>query len=132
MAGRNPTAAVKAFVAPIKGALGLFASGNVTADSYKPDVEGVLTFNGGEVVKLRGGNKVGLSVSMRYCIVKTDEPGRGPWKVTTVGYMYELQTRRQDAVRVPLAPDARCLYEPGPSRTPAGCHPVGPRGINDE
>ena len=99
MAGRNPTAAVKAFVAPIKGALGLFASGNVTADSYKPDVEGVLTFNGGEVVKLRGGNKVGLSVSMRYCIVKTDEPGRGPWKVTTVGYMYELQI------------DGKTLYE---------------------
>lgn len=99
MAGRNPTAAVKAFVAPIKEALGLFASGNVTADSYKPDVGGVLTFNGGEVVKLRGGNKVGLSVSVRYCIVQTDEPGRGPWKVTTVGYMYELQL------------DGKTLYE---------------------
>ena len=49
MAGRNPTAAVKAFVAPIQEALGLFASGNVTADSYKSEVEGVLTFNGGKV-----------------------------------------------------------------------------------
>ncbi|KUH82205.1 MULTISPECIES: hypothetical protein [unclassified Mycobacterium] len=90
MAGRNPTAAVKAFIAPISDALGLFASGRVTADSYKPAVEGVLTFNDGKIVKLLG-NKVGLSVSMRYRIVQTDDPGRGPWKVTTVGYMYELQ-----------------------------------------
>jgi hypothetical protein len=91
VAGKTPTAAVKAFIAPIQDALGLFASGKVTADSYKSDVEGVLTFNGGEVVKLRGGNNVGLSVSMRYRIVQTDEPGRGPWKVSTVGYMYEMQ-----------------------------------------
>ena len=79
-------------VAPIEEALGLFAvSGNVTADKYRPDGEGVLTFNGGDVVKLRGGNKVGLSVSMRYRIRQADEVGRGPWKVTTVGSMYELQ-----------------------------------------
>ncbi|MGV0041289.1 hypothetical protein [Mycobacterium colombiense] len=90
MAGRNPTAAVKAFVAPIQEALGFFASGNVTADTYKADTVGVLVFNGGDIVQLRGG-KVGLSVSMRYRIVQTDEPGRGPWKVSTVGYMYELQ-----------------------------------------
>ena len=99
MAGRTPTAAVKTFVAPIKEALGLFASGNVTADSYKPDVEGVLTFNGGEVVKLRGGGKIGLSVSMRYRITQSDEPGHGPWKVTTVGYMYALRL------------DGKTLYE---------------------
>lgn len=90
MAGRNPTAAVKAFVAPIQEALGLFASGKVLVDTYKANTVGILTFNGGEVVKLRGDNKVGLSVSMQYRIVPTDEPGRGPWKVSTVGYMYDL------------------------------------------
>jgi hypothetical protein len=89
VAGRTPTAAVKAFVEPIKAALGLFASGNVTADSYKPDNEGVLVFNGGEVVKLHGGNKVGLTVSMRYRIIQAGA-GRGPWKVTTTGYMYDV------------------------------------------
>jgi hypothetical protein len=62
----------------------------VTADSYKPDKEGILAFNGGEVVKLRGSNKVGLSVAMRYRIRQVDEAGRGPWKVSTVGYMYDL------------------------------------------
>lgn len=91
MAGRNPAAAVRAFVDPIQTALGLFASGKVTADSYKPEDVGILAFNSGDIVKLRGGGKVALSVSMRYRIVQTDEADRGPWKVTTVGYMYELQ-----------------------------------------
>lgn len=90
MAGRNPTAAVQAFVAPIQGALGLFVSGKVTADTYKPDTDGVLVLNGGDVAKLHGGAKIGLSVSMRYRIIPTDDADRGPWKVTTTGYMYEL------------------------------------------
>ncbi|SPM32862.1 hypothetical protein MRAB57_661, partial [Mycobacterium rhizamassiliense] len=89
VAGRTQTAAVKAFVEPIQNALGLFASGKVTVDSYKKDVEGRLVFNRGEVVKLHGGAGVGLSVSMHYRIVPA-EAGRGPWKVSTVGYMYDL------------------------------------------
>jgi hypothetical protein len=89
VAGRTPNAAVKAFVAPIQEALGLFASGKVTVDTYSPGVVGILTFNRDEVVKLRGG-KVGLSVSMQYRIIETDEPDRGPFKVSTVGYMYDL------------------------------------------
>lgn len=99
MAGRNPTAAVKAFVSPIQEALGLFASGRVTADTYKADIVGILTFNGGEVVKLRGGGKVGLSVTMNYRIIADEDAERGPWKVTTVGYMYDLRL------------DDRSLYE---------------------
>lgn len=90
MAGRNPTAAVKAFVEPIREALGLFASGKVTADAYKPREDGVLTFNDGDVVRLRGQNKVGFRMTMRYVIIPTVEPERGPWKVTTTGYMYDL------------------------------------------
>lgn len=90
MAGKTPAAAVKAFVAPIQEALGLFASGKVLVDTYKADTVGILTFNSGEVVKLRGGNKVGLSVSMQYQIVEVDDAERGPWKVSTVGYMYDL------------------------------------------
>ncbi|CPR85938.1 hypothetical protein [Mycobacteroides abscessus] len=90
MAGKTPALAVKAFSAPIQEALGLFASGKVTTDTYEPDVEGVLAFNRGEVVKLRGGGKVGLSVSMRYRVVPDEHVDRGPWKVSTVGYMYDL------------------------------------------
>lgn len=98
MAGRNPTAAVKAFVEPIQGALGLFASGKVVVNQYKPGIKGILLFNDGDVVRLRGNNKVGLSVNMHYEIVPA-EAGRGPWKVSTVGYMYELHV------------DDKALYE---------------------
>lgn len=91
MAGKAPAEAVKAFIGPIQEALGFFASGKVTADTYKPDTVGILTFNGGEVVKLRGSNKIGLCVSMHYRIVKVDDAERGPWKVSTVGYMYGLR-----------------------------------------
>ncbi|RFZ08117.1 hypothetical protein MML61_10215 [Mycobacterium marinum] len=90
MAGKTPAKAVRAFVAPIQEALGLFASGRVLVDTYKPDTVGILTFNGSEIVKLRGGNKVGLSVSMQYRIVEVDDAERGPWKVSTTGYMYDL------------------------------------------
>lgn len=91
MAGRTPAKAVRAFVEPIQDALGLFASGKVTIDTYKADVVDVLTFNDLNVVKLRGGGKVGLRVSMRYRIVESDDAERGPWKVTTLGCMYGLQ-----------------------------------------
>jgi hypothetical protein len=93
VAGKDPAAAVKAFIEPIKSALGCFATGSVLADSYDPATEGILSLNGGKPTKLLGGAKVELSFSMRYWIVESDAPGRGPWKVTTAGYMYEL---RQD------------------------------------
>lgn len=89
MAGKTPAEAVKAFIGPIQDALGLFASGKVTADTYKPDVLGLLVFNGGEVVKLA--NKVGLRVTMQYRIAESDDAVRGPWKVRTAGYMYGLR-----------------------------------------
>lgn len=90
MAGRTQAEAVKAFVAPIQAALGMFLDGKVTADNYRAGEEGVLTLNNGEVVGLRAAGKLGLSVSMRYKIVASDDRDRGPWKVTTTGYMYDL------------------------------------------
>jgi hypothetical protein len=90
VAGKTPAKAVQSFVAPIQEALGLFASGKVLVDTYKADTVGILTFNAGKIVKLRGDNKVGLSVSMQYQVVEVDDVERGPWKVSTVGYMYDL------------------------------------------
>jgi hypothetical protein len=91
VAGRNPAAAVQAFLAPVQAAFGLFAAGNVIADTYRPGSEGFLVFRGGEVVTLHGASKVGLGVRVRYSIIRDDRPGCGPWRVTTTGYMYELQ-----------------------------------------
>lgn len=69
----------------------MFVSGKVTADSYKPDDVGILTFNRGEAVKLDGSAKLGLTMSMQYRIIETEDVDRGPWKITTVGYMYGLE-----------------------------------------
>lgn len=93
MAGKNPAAAVRAFVEPIKDALGLFISGKVTADTWQPGSVGILVLNNGEAATLSGDGKLGLGVTMHYQIVETDDPDRGPWKVSTVGYMYDLQDR---------------------------------------
>jgi hypothetical protein len=110
VAGRTPTSAVKAFVGPIKQAVGCFASCKVTADSYDPEQEGVLTLNEGEPVKLKrsyGGPLVSVEVSMRYRIV--EHPDKGPWKVSTSGWMYEVHR------------DERCLlafhWHPGSPAT---------------
>jgi hypothetical protein len=91
VAGKKPYLAVKAFVGPIQRAAGCFASCKVTADSYDPDQEGILTLNEGERVKLRrsrGGPQIELEALMRYRIV--EHPVKGPWKVSTTSWSYEL------------------------------------------
>ena len=91
MPGRSPSEAVRRFVAPILDALSCFATGKVTADTYDPSLEGVLTLNRGELVQLDGPGKVRLSVQMRYLIVASDSNGR--WKVTTRGWIHRLCDR---------------------------------------
>lgn len=73
-----------------------FASCKVTADSYDPDEEGVLTLNEGEPVRLKRrwmgplqGPRISVEVSMRYRIV--EHPEKGPWKISTTGWMHEVQ-----------------------------------------
>lgn len=93
MAGDTPAEAVRAFVDPIQDALGCFASGKVTADSFTPGVEGVLTFNRGDQVRLLGDDAVYIEASMRYDILEYPAP-KGPWKVSTAGWIYTLYDRR--------------------------------------
>lgn len=94
MAGRTPAAALEAFTTPIKDALGCFARGRVSVDSYDPDVEGKLSFNGSDDILLNGAGRVTLSVLMRYRLVKrrapVASPGK-PWKVSTTGWIYTLK-----------------------------------------
>ncbi len=100
MAGRTPPEAVKNFARPIQDALTCFADGRVSANSYDPDVEGVLQFNGAEFVTLQGDARVSLSISMRYRISNVGEPtipGK-PWKVSTTGWVYGLRDGAGDAL----------------------------------
>jgi hypothetical protein len=92
MAGRTPSEAVRAFTRPIQSALTCFADGRVAANSYDPDEEGVLQFNGAEDVRLNGPGRVCLSVVMRYRIVKLEDPSdvKKPWKTSTTGWAHHL------------------------------------------
>lgn len=92
MAGRTPNEAVDAFVEPIKKAMGCFASCKVSADVFDPDIVGVLSLNRGEPVPLKktpGGPRIELDATIRYTIVPADDE-RGPWKVHTEAWVYEL------------------------------------------
>lgn len=89
MAGSSYAKAVRAFVEPIQAALSCFVAGKVTADQYKPDHPGVLTFNRYVPVRLRGPGKIHVRIMMRYRIVAA-EGAQGPWKVSTAGWIYHL------------------------------------------
>jgi hypothetical protein len=90
VAGRNPSEAVRFFVAPLQRALGCFLSGKVTADTFEEGPEGIVTLNRGDPVRLDGDQKLNIEVSLRYTVVRDESPERGPWKVRTLGWMHEL------------------------------------------
>ena len=70
-----------------------FADGRVTADKSAVGVQGVLAVNRGEPFRLKGTESVSLSASMRYEVVSA-EGGRGPFKVSTRGWIYHLHGPR--------------------------------------
>lgn len=95
MAGRSPKEAVTHFVGPIRSATGCFlGAGEVTVDSEDPETEGVLTLNDAKPValpRIKGGTqRISVSISMRYRIVRDPTPTRGPWKVSTSAWIYGL------------------------------------------
>lgn len=93
MAGKTAREAVAAFVEPLQAALVCFADGKVTADKTALGVEGVLTVNRGERFRLNGSANVGLEASMRYEVIRA-EGQRGPFKVSTRGWIYHLTGAR--------------------------------------
>jgi hypothetical protein len=96
VAGSTPGRAVRAFVTPIQAALSCFATGKVTVDQYRAGPEGVLALNRGASVRLNGPARIELSITMRYLIRQTDDEARGPWKVTTTGWIYGLYSHSGD------------------------------------
>jgi hypothetical protein len=93
VAGKTPHEAVRVFVRPIQDALGCFLTGKVTADCHEEGSEGVLALNRGEPTVLNGGSGLSIEVSLRYVVIKDDDPARGPWKVSTRGWMHELTNK---------------------------------------
>ena len=98
MAGDTPYEAVRAFVAPIQEAISCFVSGKIEADRFDDLGEGRLTLNRGGVVRLPGQAKVAVELMMRYAIVEHPEPAKGPFKISTRGWIYHITDQHGSAV----------------------------------
>lgn len=60
---------------------------------HEPDKPFSVTFAGGEPVSLRTPKgRVLFEFVLHYVITRTDDPDRGPWKVSTRGYSYGIST----------------------------------------
>ena len=58
-----------------------------------------LTVNNDQPITLKGKQALLLKIGMLYEIVRTeDRPERGEWRVSTRGYMYEMQTASGEVV----------------------------------
>jgi hypothetical protein len=85
LAGRTPAAAVNAFLPPLQRALSCVSDTVFVRshDSTAPGVVRSMNAPGAGSAALRGGNRLHLSVPIQCEVVKTDDPERGPWKVST-------------------------------------------------
>jgi len=90
VAGRKPSEAANNFLTPIQEALGCFLDGRVSVTTYDGHVPGVLTLNGGAPTPIIGSSKLTVQISIRYTIVETEDPDRGPWKVNTDAWIHSL------------------------------------------
>ena len=96
MAGRNPNEANKNFVEPLRDAIKCVTKGQLSTGGPRQSLDSqplVLTLNKGYPSKLNGDTGLKLKMSHHYRIVQGDGD-RGPWKVTTVAYYYEIQNRQ--------------------------------------
>jgi hypothetical protein len=86
--GRNPAEAARAFLDPLRVALGCVAHARITAGEQMPGKTLLWTINGGTGAALSNGRL--LHASMRYRLIEDDGEGRGPWRATTEGYIYKI------------------------------------------
>jgi hypothetical protein len=84
-----------AFLEPLKDTLSCVARAKIMLSHDGWGMSGRihgLTVNNDQPIELRCQPRLLLKVGMLYEIVRTQDAGRGPWRVSTRGYMYEMQT----------------------------------------
>jgi hypothetical protein len=100
--GRTPREAVVAFLEPLKDTLSCIARAKITLSRDGWGMIGRihgLTLNKDQPVTLKCQPTLLLRLGMLYEIVRTEErPERGLWRVSTRGYMYEMQTASGELV----------------------------------
>ncbi len=102
MPGRNPREAVEAFLDPLKDSVACIARAKITLSPggwAEPGKTHSLVVNDDQPIKLKGlPPALMLRIGMLYQIVRTTEADRPPWRVSTRGYAYEMQTASGELV----------------------------------
>jgi hypothetical protein len=99
--GRDPREAVEAFLEPLKDTISCVAKAKIILSHDGWGGIGrvhALTVNNDQPVKLKCRPTLMLRVTMHYEIVRTKEPDRPPWRVSTRSYAYEMQTASGELV----------------------------------
>jgi len=100
--GRTPREAVDAFVAPLQDIVSCVARAKINLSHDGWGMAGkihALTVNGDQPITLKCRPALLLKIGMLYEIIRTeDKPERGTWRVSTRGYMYEMQTASGELV----------------------------------
>ena len=91
-----------AFLEPIQEAVSCIARAKISLSPNGRAMEGrihALTLNSNQPLALKCRPVLLLKIGMQYEIVRMQEAAdRGPWRVSTRGYMYELQTASGELV----------------------------------
>lgn len=92
MAGRTPREAVTAFIRPLQQSLSCISDNVLQFERVDSGHTGVVTSHDGEPVAVRlvDGGRLGLAIRHHYTVVEAAGQ-RGPWKVTSVGYLYAIE-----------------------------------------
>lgn len=102
MPGRTPREAVDAFVEPLKDIVSCVARAKINLSHGGWGVVGkihALTVNRDQPITLKCRPVLLLKIGMLYEIIRTeDRPERGAWRISTRGYMYEVQTASGELV----------------------------------
>jgi hypothetical protein len=99
--GRDPREAVDAFLEPLRDTLSCVARAKITLSPGGRGEAGkvhALTVNDDQPIRLKCRPALMLRVGMLYEIIRITETGRLPWRVTTRGYAYEMQTASGELV----------------------------------
>lgn len=93
MAGKTASKARDAFFKPIQRALSCVTKAQIHRPPPRgPGEQEGLTLSEDPIfVRTRQHDRVGLSIAQQFRLVETDDPERGPWKVSTLAYWYRVE-----------------------------------------
>jgi hypothetical protein len=96
MAGRTQAEAVQNFIDPIRKALSCVTNMVAQVSGYHASQNPLgLTINGGSPLPLKCEHKTRIAIRQQFAVV-SGEGERGPWKVSTENYIYEIEDEERN------------------------------------